>query len=148
MVTEIKEPVVVDMLEKLGFTKAATKVKEMVVRKRKMMIAYEHYRYVRPEKIREFNQKLQNTTRDKYGSYKMLDFVGIESYEGAPPIEVLNSLQAAQDRKCFDKFEVGYIREVPDPLLMGVIIGCPDKFYIDAWDNDVKIQDILKDNEG
>lgn len=150
MVTGIKEPIVVDMLEKLGFKAAAGKVKEAVQRKRKMAIAYEFYRYVRPEKILEFNAKLMKKSHnwDKMGGYHTLTFTPIANYEGAPPMEVLKKLEEAQDRKCFDAFEVGYIREVPDPLLMGVINGCTDKFFIDQWDNDVKIQDILKDNEG
>lgn len=150
MVIETKEPIVVDVLERLGFTKASAKVKELVTRKRKMALAYEHYRYVRPEKIQEFNAKLRKKTAnyDGMGGYHTLSFVPIADYEGAPPMDVLNELQVAQDRKIFDKFEVGYIREVPDPLLMGVIDGCPDKFYISSWDNDISISDLLKPNEG
>lgn len=149
MVTETKDALVVDRLEKLGFKAASAKVKEMAVRKRKMAIAYENYRYVRPEKIAAFNAKLHDKTYNrKDRSYQTLDFTGIEYYQGAPPADVLSALEVAQDRQCFDQFEVAYIRNVKDPILFGGIKGCTDKFYIAQWDNDVKIQDILKDNEG
>lgn len=149
MVTETKNPAVVDLLEKLGFKAASTMLKEQVKRKRKMALAYEHYKFIRPEKINAFNARLyEKTYNRKTGAYQTLAFQGIEYYEGAPPASVLESLEVAQERKCFDAFEVAHIRNVEDPLLLGLINGCTDKFFIDQWDNDVKITDILKENEG
>jgi len=148
MVTEMQDPAVVDRLEKLGFKAASAEVKELATRKRKMALAYELYRFVRPEKIQEFNAKLYKESRTSNGGYKMLDFQPIEHYKNVPPADVLNALEAAQGHKCFDKFDVAYIREVEDPILFGVINGCEDRFYIAQWDNDVKIEDILGPNEG
>lgn len=148
MVTEMKDPAVIDRLAKLGFKAASAEVKELATRKRKMALAYELYRFVRPEKITEFNAKLYRETRQRNGSYKVLDFQSIEQYKNVPPVEVLNALEVAQGHKCFDKFSVAFIREVADPILFGAINGCGDLFYLAAWDDDVKIEDILGPNEG
>jgi hypothetical protein len=142
-----KPPAVIDRLEALGFKRASTKLKDLAVKKRKMALAYELYRFVRPENINRFNDKLRADSY-KSGAYKILDFVGIESYKGAPPESVLASLETAQGHNCFDKFEVAYIRDVADPIIFGRIDGCEDRFYIDQWDEDVKIEDILRPNEG
>lgn len=146
METKTQDPVVVDQLERLGFKIAATKVKEASVKKRKMAIAYEHYRFVRQEKIDAFNAKLR-----KQGSsydYKTLAFTPVESYPEVPPADVLQKMETAVERKCFDQFEVAHIINVKDPILFGRIKGCPDRFFIGQWDDDVKIEDILKPNEG
>lgn len=148
MVTKMKDSAVIDRLEKLGFKAASAEVKELSIRKRKMALAYELYRFVRPERIKEFNAELYKETRDKNGGYKVLEFQPIEHYRNVPPAEVLNALETAHGHKCFDNFEVASIRQVEDPILFGTIDGCDDKFYIAQWDNDVKIEDILGPNEG
>jgi hypothetical protein len=145
MVNETKDPVVIDRLEKLGFKTASTKVKEFSIKKRKMAIAYENYRFVRPEKIEAFNQKLR---AGKNWDYKMLTFTPIGKYAEVPPTSVLDALEVAMERKCFDYFEVAHIVTVKDPILFGCITGCTDRFFISQWDDDVKIEDILKPNEG
>jgi len=144
---QIKEPAVLDRLERLGFKAAGAKVKELSVRKRKMANAYENYRFVRPEKIDAFNAKLMNQSR-KGGDYKCLTFTPVDQYSEVPPAHVLDKLEVAMERKCFDSFEVAHIINVKDPILFGRIQGCPDRFFIDQWDDDVRIEDILKPNEG
>lgn len=142
-----QEPAVIDRLERLGFKAASTKVKELSVKQRKMAIAYEHYRFVRPEKIEAFNQKLMRESR-RGGDYKTLAFTPVESYQEVPPADVLEKMEVAVERKCFDKFEVAHIINVKDPILFGRINGCPDRFFIGQWDDDVRIEDILQPNEG
>jgi hypothetical protein len=142
-----EQPAVIDRLEKLGFKAASSKVKELSIKKRKMAIAYEHYRFVRPEKIEAFNRKLEKESR-RGSEYKTLSFTPVESYSEVPPGHVLEKMEAAVDRKCFDQFEVAHIINVKDPILFGRIHGCPDRFFIDQWDDDVRIEDILKPNEG
>jgi len=141
-----------DLLEKMGFTLAASKIKTLKEKRKKLMIAYENYRYVRQEKIDAFNAKLKKETlkgREPYdATWKELSFTSPAYYESAPPKSVLESMQTAVERKCFDKFEIAYIRDVKDPILFGRIEGCSDRFFIDQWDDDVKISDILKENEG
>lgn len=135
------------LLDKLGFKKASMHLVELSDKKRKLALAYEHFRFVRQEKIDAFNNKLM---REKgYGmSYKELSFTSIESYKEVPPEHVLTSLGAALEFKCFDSFEVAHIVEVKDPILFGRIKNCSDRFFIDQWDDDVKIEDILMPNEG
>jgi hypothetical protein len=146
-----------DRLERLGFKTAASKIKELSARKRKMMIAAEFYRIVRPEKIDEFNRRLRAKTerRSQSGSWAVewdqLSFTPLDRYPDAPPSDVLDALELADSRKCFDSFEIAHIvKEVkmPDPILFGCIQGCSDKFYIAQWLDDVAIEDILSTNEG
>lgn len=140
-------------LESLGFKTAAAEVATLVNKKRKLALAYEHYRFVRQDKIDKFNYELKRKTvkdkNDPYNmSYQMLAFVSIGDYKNVPPESVLASLETAQGRKCFDAYEIGYIKNVKDPLLFGRVNECPDRFFIDQWDDDVSIDQLLKENEG
>ncbi len=144
--------VIASRLEKLGFKRVAQELKFMGERKRKLAVAYENYRYVRQERIDAFNAKLKKETltgKEPYsGAWKALEFTTIESYPKVPPDEILALLETAQERKCFDAFEIASIREVKDPILFGRIQNCPDRFFIGQWDTDVKIEDILMPSEG
>lgn len=138
----------VERLEKLGFKKASDKVKKLAEKQRKLALAYEHYRFVRTEKVDEFNKKLHKETRNDSEGYKQLSFTPVESYEETPPMEVLEALEVAIDRKCFDSYEVAHIIRVKDPILFGRIEGCSDRFFISQWDSDVSIDQILDPKEG
>lgn len=146
-------------LEKVGLTKVAKKIKELKDLKLKTIIAYEHYRFVRPENFEKFNEKLKDQTlresglagRNLYHNYDKLRFTKIEDYEKIPPEHVLTSIEEAIDKKCFDSFEVcdlESVKEYKDPIIFGCIKLCKDKFFIAQWDDDVKIEDILETNEG
>lgn len=137
----------------LGFTRAAADLGSILKMKRNLALAYELYRYVTPEKVALFNEKLKKKTGKNMDNawsmtYQMLDFTPIANYEKVPPEDVLVKLEEAQAHKCFDSFEVGYIRNVEDPLLFGRIEKCPNRFFIAQWDTDVSIDDLLKANEG
>lgn len=148
--TEVAE--VAGRLEKLGLRTAGEQLKTLARRKRKLALAYEHYRFVRQEKIDAFNEKLKRETiqgQEPYSAnWKTLSFTPIEAYPNVPPEEVLVSLELAHGRECFDSFEVAHIKDVKDPILFGRIEGCSDRFVVGQWDNDVKIEDILLPNEG
>lgn len=141
-----------ELLEKVGFRTAAGRVSLLALRKRKLAIAYEHYRYVRPEKVAEFNKRLKAKTikgKEPYDAeWQTLAFQSIESYNEVPPLEVLTALAEAQDRNCFDSYEIAYIANVKDPILFARISECADRFFIAQWDDDVRIEDILAANEG
>lgn len=135
-------------LQELGMDSAAHKVMRAKKMKHDMMIAYENYRVITPEKLAAFNVKLRRTPVAR-GYYQVLTLTSLKNYEKVPPADVLGKLAEALERKCFDSFEVAHIETVKeDPLLLGCIEGCGDKFFIAQWDNDVKISDILKDYEG
>ena len=144
----------VQQLKELGFEKAASDIEKLKEFNRKCAIAYENFRYVKPEQISSFNSRLRRETEKKesWGStYDKLVFTNIKSYSEVPPNDVLESLQKAKGFGCFDEFEIAKIastQERVDPILFGKVNGCEDLFYIGQWDNDVKIEDILKDNEG
>ena len=141
-----------ERLQKLGLTAASKRVVELRERKRKLAIAYEHYRFVRQEKIDAFNKKLYEKTINKINyTHQTLSFTALDNYDQTPPEPVLDQLETAIGRNCFDSFEVAHIVtvvKVPDPILFGRIKACPDRFFIAQWDNDVKIDDLLKANEG
>ena len=146
-------------LEELGFKAAASNVTAKRELARKMRIAFEHFRVITPDHITRFNEELKakSTTQDgknKWGSiytYQTLAFTPIEQYQEVPPAEALGKLREAKALDCFDSFEVATIKSVtvvPDPILLGRIIGCENRYFIAQWDDDVKIEDILKDDEG
>jgi hypothetical protein len=151
----INEQETIDRLGKLGLKTASDKLKRLAEKKRKLAIAYEHYRFVRMEKVQDFNQKLKEKTMKReangYEKYQKLSFTPIDEYSEIPPDSVLASLENAVNRNCFDSFEIAHIVDVvkvPDPILFARINGCTDRFFIDQWDDDVSIEDILKPNEG
>lgn len=146
-------------LEKLGLTTAGKELKEREQFERKCMLAYEFYRAVTPEHIDRHNDKLKKNTlkmtgkegADLYHNYDKLQFIALKDYDKIPPTTALKELEIAQGRKCFDNFEVCKIesvREYKDPIIFGRIDKCPDKFFVCQWDNDIKIEDILEENEG
>lgn len=138
------------LLKELGFTKAASVLDEKKERARKMMIAYENYKFVTPEIFDRFNRELKAKTQKGY-QFDRLAFSNIKDYQEVPPQHVLDKVKEAMGRGCFDTFEVAKVETVevrPDPIIFGKINGCQDSFFIDQWDNDVKIEDILRENEG
>lgn len=136
-------------LEKLGLKKAAGKINEFRETKRKIDIAYKNFRIIKPEKIEAFNKKLKDETlrEDKNAyEYKVLAFTPLEDYEAVPPEAVLQKIEKAIEKDCFDSFEVAkidWIKEIKDPIVFGRINGCPDRFYVAQWDTDIKVDDIF-----
>ena len=148
-----------NQLDKLGFKKASQELKDKQELQRKMTLAYEHFRYVRQDKIDIYNERLKKQTLKKQGKkgvdlyhdYDKLTFTPIAEYGTIPPQEVLDRVEQAQKIGCFDTFEVCKIEgvhEYKDPIIFGRITDCPDRFFIGQWDNDIKIEDILDNNEG
>lgn len=144
-----------EWLKELGLESAANKVSATKEFERRCAIAYEHFRFVTQKNIDDFNAKLEKETLKKdsngFSRYDTLQFVNLRAYREIPPANVLLKLEEAKGRNCFDDFEVAKIESVeirPDPILFGRVKGCPDRFYISQWDSDVRIEDILKENEG
>lgn len=175
----------------LGFKQAGHKLARKESMKKKMAIAYEHYRFVSEGIMNRFQNALKEKTYKKEtckycesmkelkkeerlvssglvyfsglgcmgcgGSgiaretYDTLSFCSIGDYSQVPPQEVLDKVREAKNRRCFDSFEVAKVETVevrPDPIIFGRIEGCSDRFFVAQWENDVKIEDILKENEG
>jgi len=143
-------------LRDLGFNAAATKVKEDRELARKCRIAFEHFRYVTPENFRRFAEELKGKTWknhyvDYSYSYDQLVFTKIAAYNKVPPKEALAKVREAKALGCFDDFEVATVqsvRVVPDPIIFGIIRGDENKYFVAQWDDDVKIEQILREDEG
>ena len=144
-----------ERLERLGLTAAAQNTKTAIELKRKCLVAYEHFRYVTQDKINRFNEVLRKKTETTlnmyYRNYDQLKMTPLEQYGQVPPANVLDLLEKAQGMRCFDTFEVAKIESVQeriDPIIFGRVTGCPDRFFIGQWDNDVKLEDIITEQEG
>jgi hypothetical protein len=141
-------------LRELGLTEAANKVKHQRELARKLRIAFEHFRVVTPEQLARFQGELfEKRTRGSYGSYsyQALKFTALEAYPNVPPGEVLQKIREAKTHGCFDRFEVltlESVEVVPDPVVFGIINGCDNKYFVAQWDDDVKIEQILREDEG
>jgi len=141
-------------LRELGLTAAADEIKAKRELARKLRIAFEFFRVVTQEQISRFQTELMKRTRkgDEFiYTYDKLKFTLLHQYGSVPPAPVLEALRAAQAHECFDFYEVAEIESVkviPDPILFGRINGSLNRFYIAQWDNDVKIEDILREDEG
>ena len=154
----------VDQLKELGLDSAAGKLNKKVSLKRKLAIAYEHYRFVSPGVFDRFQKRLKEKTyrvevdKDFYSAtppsveiYDTLAFVKLAEYGEIPPPDCLLDLKTAKDMACFDSFEVAKVETVevrPDPIIFGCIDNCEDKFFVTQWDADVAIEDILEEGEG
>jgi len=146
-------------LEALGFDAAAKDITTRQALVEKLTLAYEHYRFVTPEHIARFQQRLREESTEQVGKnlwgpitqHKQLKFTAIKDYTAVPPTAVLEALEAAIGVGCFDAFEIAsiaWVKHVPDPILFGRVQGCEDRFFVAQWDDDVKIEDILQGDEG
>lgn len=145
-------------LEEAGFTAAVAETKRLADLKRRMVLAYEHYRYVTPEQINHFNTRLRAETRKRNNNaaaymitYDTLRFRDISVYPGCPPADVIQKVKEAKAHDIFDSLEVADIESVVeyvDPIIFGRIHGCDDRFYIAQWGDDVNIDDILPAHAG
>ena len=143
-------------LRELGLTEAANEMKRQRELARKLRIAFEHFRVVTPEQLMRFEGELRGkVSREallsgRY-SYQALKFTALEAYPNVPPGEVLQKIREAKTHGCFDRFEVltlETVEVIPDPVVFGIIFGCDNKYFVAQWDDDVKIEDILREDEG
>lgn len=146
-------------LAELGLTAAAEQVKKDRRLAWQLRTAFEHFRFVTPEGIKKFNSDLQLNTkyekgRNQWGAilqYDQLGFCPLGQYQAVPPKEALADLRKAKELDCFDDFEVATIvsvEKIPDPIIFGRIKGTDNRYFITQWGDDVKIEQILKEDEG
>jgi len=72
-------------------------------------------------------------------SYKITN---IKDYKQPIPLNILKSYQQAKQRNLFDNIIVVGLKK--DPLLIGLMDFSNDWYFIDQWDNDLRIEDIMK----
>lgn len=186
------------LLKELGLDRAASHVEKPLILKRKLALAYEHYRFVEPHIMENFKKALKAKTlvikevcpicqgekkvqlgklatgfasfslagRNPYEvvscsycrqtgaktqTFDTVKMTALRSYAKVPPMDCLLDLQKAKNLGCFDGFEVAEVESViekPDPIIFGSINGCNDRFFVTQWDNDISIEQILKEHEG
>lgn len=166
-----------ELLKELGMDAASKNLDRKLTLKKKLTVAYEHFRFVEPHVFERFQEEVKNKTLkvivacprcnnhehakkscgycQKTGALHMthdtLSFTDLKEYPEVPPMDCLMDLKKAKDMGCFDSYEVAKVQTVdvrPDPIIFGLIKGCEDKFFITQWDDDVKIEDILRESEG
>jgi hypothetical protein len=67
----------------------------------------------------------------------------LQDYPTIPPAEVLKALRKHQERKVFDYFTIASVKGVPDPLLLGRVIGSKDRWFIKQWGEDIHVEDVI-----
>lgn len=157
----------IDELRELGFERAANEIKEQMPVLRKVVLAKEHFRFVTPENLKRAREEMKaatkKVTRVDFGSYTSetycdLAFTAVQDYKGVPPTSVLESLRKARKVGCFDSFSVctleritekrDFLKPVADPILFGQINGSGLLFFIDQWGDDIRIESIIRPDEG
>ena len=99
--------------------------------------------------LRDYDTIIHKNMIEKYRDHlpkgKELVIDDLEEYDKPLPKHVKVKLARAQKEKIFDSFCVFWIRDVVDPILFGQFKEEPDIYYfIDEWDEDVSINDLLK----
>ncbi len=127
----------VKLLKELGLNAISEKLLRKKGGKEKLLKAVSEYRYATKEDLDDFKKEMR-----KYN--KELAVVEMKSFDRLPPDEILEDLQKARKKKCFDTYHIAYIRKVKDPILFGKINGFNELFfYVSQWGDDVKIEDII-----
>lgn len=67
-----------------------------------------------------------------------------EAKDRIMPDHILDKLEEANARELFDDVAVLWVEKVKDPLLLGIIEGCEDYFFIAEWGEDVSFEQITK----
>ncbi len=123
----------IDELEDLGLSSVSENLKVKVKEdeeakeaKKRLLLAYENYRVVSPDKIERMDKALYERTSKQdergYLTYDKLRFTNIKHYDKIPPKEAREKLKEALETNLFDEFEVCDIQsvtKVPDPIIFG-----------------------------
>jgi len=156
-----------ELLKEIGMSKASDGLEKKIELRSKLFTAYQNFQFICKEAVDRFNKNLREKTEVIYDKktkevrkkvdpkkwnevvYDKLVFSKLSDYPYVPPADVLMKVKDAMDKKCFDTFEVAKIEsvvEIIDPIIFGKIDGCTDLFFIAQWDEDVKFEDLMKDN--
>ena len=89
--------------------------------------------------------KMIEKYREHLPKTKQLVIDDLEEYDKPLPKHAKVKLASAKKHQIFDSFCVFWIDEVRDPILFGQIVEEPDFYYfLDEWDNDISVKDLLK----
>ena len=146
----------IDRLLDLGALAQATILDtELRLRAKLARVQEWDYKVLPYEAIREYVK--ENHNWDGQGGRIIVHIDLLEDYCGTAigdktkdkiiPDNVLDELETAKDRQVFDKFGVLWVEKVADPLLLSLIDGCKDYFFICEWGEDISFDEIMKSND-
>lgn len=69
--------------------------------------------------------------------------VPVKEYKAIPPDHALEALKVARDKEIFHDFTIASVSHVKDPLLLGVLEGVEDRFFLAQWGEDVALDDVI-----
>lgn|SRR3990167_8004891 len=67
----------------------------------------------------------------------------LADYKDIPPRKVLDVLKSVLSLQIFDYFTIAEVNEVKDPLLLGRLTDCKDRYYLAQWGDDVTLDDLI-----
>lgn len=118
--------------------------------KKKIIKAYQNYKFVDEDVINDLRSKLQNSNKNNNSIY--LKFYNLENYPNIPPKEVLEKIKEISALNIFDFFKILTIYNSSNgkiieefPIIFGCINGTEKEvlFFIHQWDKNLKIKDFL-----
>lgn len=118
----------------------------------------QHYRHLQQElasqEIRRQQQvvegpSLEARTKDfasmaknTLGRFRWVE-VPVANYDGIPPEHVLLRLAEEKQKGIFQEYHVASVENIHDPLLLGIVKGCEDRFFLSQWGDDVSLDDVI-----
>ena len=143
----------IEKLRKLGVKKQADVLEaELALRTKLARVKEWNYPVLPYDELMKFDRSMVGGFYLKVHIDKLADYVGntsadVDVKDSIIPDFALEKLEEAKDRQVFDDFAVLWVEKVKDPLLLGLLQGCKDYFFICEWGEDVKFEDIVKEKE-
>jgi hypothetical protein len=69
--------------------------------------------------------------------------VPVSQYKGIPPEPVLAKLAEERGKGIFQEYHIASVEGIKDPLLLGIVKDCKDRFYLAQWGKDVALDDVI-----
>lgn len=67
----------------------------------------------------------------------------LENYKTLPPDNILTTLKEHKARNVFHYFTIASVNEINDPLLLGRVHGCDDRYYLAQWGTDIALDEVI-----
>lgn len=140
-------------LQKVGaISQALTLEIELQTRDSILRLKEWDYKILPQIAIKDFEAEHHNW--DGIGGHAVIHIDPLEKYCGNPqvgeakdrimPDEILEKLEEAKERELFDEFAILWAERVKDPLLLGIVNGCEDYFFIAEWGDDITFEQIME----
>ena len=84
----------------------------------------------------------RSTAPGTIGKFRWVE-VPLSQYAGIPPEPVLARLAEEKVKGIFQEYHVASVENIHDPLLLGIVKGCADRWYLSQWGNDVSLDDVI-----